>query len=358
MTRELYATVQNRTHYAVHGNTAAEVIVARADHNKEHMGLKSWKNAPDGKIVKTDVSIAKNYLEKEELAEVNEIVTMYLDYATRQARRHIPMTMEDWKTKLDAFLRFNDAEVLQDKGKVTAAIAKEFAEYYELNQKYQQDYQIAEILKGQPSEARVKKVSHSSFDERVSVVNLLFAGVRQAVRDAVLQEDVLEKVFEVLKSLKEPQEGGNLVQRLGDFVDNLRAERERKQTEGLLERREDRTIRKAVEVLEGYVTILKKEQTENWEEAFDIVKNAFGEYRASWDAVWDESGSTLEYAFDFMEAAFYNSQEMVIFVSGINTDYSCVRFLETYECERYIRYNRDLLFEDASQEIRRRIEEL
>ena len=237
-------------------------------------------------------------------------------------------------------------------------IAKEFAEYYELYQKYQQDYQIAEILKGQPSEAMVKKVSHASFDERVSVVNLLFSGVRQAVRDAVLQEDVLEKVFEVLKSLKEPQESGNLVQRLGDFVDNLRAERERKQTEGLLERREDRTIRKAVEVLEGYVTLLKKEQTENWEEAFDIVKNAFGEYRASWDAVWDESGSTLEYAFDFMEAAFYNSQEMVIFVSGINTDYSCVRFLETYECERYIRYNRDLLFEDASQEIRRRIEEL
>lgn len=94
----------------------------------DFMGLKSWKNAPDGKIVKTDVSIAKNYLGKEELAELNEIVTMYLDYATRQARRHIPMTMEDWKTKLDAFLRFNDAEVLQDKGKVTAAIAKEFAE--------------------------------------------------------------------------------------------------------------------------------------------------------------------------------------------------------------------------------------
>ena len=87
VTREFYATVQNKMHYAVHGNTAEEVIVARADHNKEHMGLKSWKNAPDGKIVKTDVSIAKNYLEKEELAELNEIVTMYLDYATRQARR-------------------------------------------------------------------------------------------------------------------------------------------------------------------------------------------------------------------------------------------------------------------------------
>jgi hypothetical protein len=92
------------------------------------MGLTSWKNAPAGKIVKADVSIAKNYLLMDEMAELNEIVTMYLDYATRQARRHIPMTMEDWASKLDAFLQFNDAEVLQDKGKVTAAIAKAFAE--------------------------------------------------------------------------------------------------------------------------------------------------------------------------------------------------------------------------------------
>lgn len=127
-TKNFYATVQNKMHYAVHGMTAAEVIVNRADHKKEHMGLTSWKNAPDGKIVKTDVSVAKNYLEKEEMTELNEIVSMYLDYATRQARRRIPMTMEDWKSKLDAFLRFNDAEVLQNKGKVTAAIAKEFAE--------------------------------------------------------------------------------------------------------------------------------------------------------------------------------------------------------------------------------------
>lgn len=127
-TKNFYATVQNKMHYAVHGMTAAEMIVDRANHEKEHMGLTSWKNAPDGKIVKTDVSIAKNYLEKEEITELNEIVTMYLDYAIRQARRQIPMTMEDWKTKLDAFLRFNDAEVLENKGKVTAAIAKEFAE--------------------------------------------------------------------------------------------------------------------------------------------------------------------------------------------------------------------------------------
>ena len=127
-TRNFFATVQNKMHYAVHGNTAAEVIMARADHTKEHMGLTSWRNAPDGKIVKADVSVAKNYLSIDELQELNEIVTMYLDYATRQARRHIPMTMADWASKLDAFLQFNDAEILRDKGKVTAAIAKAFAE--------------------------------------------------------------------------------------------------------------------------------------------------------------------------------------------------------------------------------------
>ena len=127
-TKNFFATVQNKMHYAVHGSTAAEVIVARADHTKQHMGLTSWRNAPDGKIVKADVSIAKNYLSSVEMQELNEIVTMYLDYANRQARRHIPMTMADWASKLDAFLQFNDAEVLQDKGKVTAAIAKAFAE--------------------------------------------------------------------------------------------------------------------------------------------------------------------------------------------------------------------------------------
>ena len=127
-TKDFFATVQNKMHYAVHGNTAAEVIMTRADHTKEYMGLTSWKNAPDGKIVKADVSVAKNYLSIDEMQELNEIVTMYLDYAIRQARRHIPMTMEDWASKLDAFLQFNDAEILRDKGKVTAAIARVFAE--------------------------------------------------------------------------------------------------------------------------------------------------------------------------------------------------------------------------------------
>ena len=156
ITRDFFATVQNKMHFAIHGNTAAEVIVARADHMKEHMGLTSWQNAPQGKIVKADVSVAKNYLDRDEMQELNEIVTMYLDYATRQARRHIPMTMADWAGKLDAFLQFNDAEILQDHGKVTAAIAKAFAEsefekYRVLQDKsYQSDFDrlIAEGLQG------------------------------------------------------------------------------------------------------------------------------------------------------------------------------------------------------------------
>lgn len=127
-TKNFFAAVQNKMHYAVHHHTAAELIVSRADHTKEHMGLATWRNAPDGKIVKADVSVAKNYLHKDEMKELNEIVEMYLDYATRQARHHIPMTMADWAQKLDAFLRFNDADILENKGKVTQAIAKEFAE--------------------------------------------------------------------------------------------------------------------------------------------------------------------------------------------------------------------------------------
>ncbi len=121
--------------------------MARADHTKEHMGLTSWHNAPNEKIVKADVSIAKNYLSLNEIQELNKIVTMYLDYATRQARRHIPMAMADWATKLDAFLQFNNADILQDKGKVTPAIAKAFAEsefeQYRIlqDQLYQSDFE-------------------------------------------------------------------------------------------------------------------------------------------------------------------------------------------------------------------------
>ncbi|GHU65513.1 toxin Fic [Clostridia bacterium] len=127
-TQIFFATVQNKLHFAIHGNTAAEVIVQRANHEKEHMGLTTWKNAPGGKIVKSDVSIAKNYLSLLEIQDLSEIVSMYLDYAARQARRRIPMTMQDWASKLDVFLEFNEEDVLEGSGTVSHAIAKAFAE--------------------------------------------------------------------------------------------------------------------------------------------------------------------------------------------------------------------------------------
>ena len=128
ITREFFASVQNKLHWAITGKTAAEIIVARADHKKEKMGLSSWKNSPKGKIRKSDVAVAKNYLSKKELRPLNRIVTMYLDYAEDQAEQGIVMTMKDWAEKLNAFLKFNQKDILQDSGKVTASIAKSFAE--------------------------------------------------------------------------------------------------------------------------------------------------------------------------------------------------------------------------------------
>ena len=127
ITKDFFKTVQNKMHYAVHGNTAAEVIVNRANHKKAHMGLTNWKNSPNGKIIASDVIVAKNYLTKEELKSLERIVTMYLDYAEDQAERHIPMTMEDWKGKLDVFLQFNERDVLDNPGKVSHKVAEGFA---------------------------------------------------------------------------------------------------------------------------------------------------------------------------------------------------------------------------------------
>jgi hypothetical protein len=127
-TKQFFAAVQNKLHWAITQKTAAEIIVNRADAKKQNMGLTSWKNAPDGDIRKTDVSIAKNYLDSQELDSLNRIVTMYLDYAEMQANKQKIMYMKDWANRLDAFLQFNEHEILTNAGKVTAEIAKAFAE--------------------------------------------------------------------------------------------------------------------------------------------------------------------------------------------------------------------------------------
>ena len=127
-TREFFANVQNKLHYAIHGQTAAELIKKRADSGAKNMGLTSWEGSPDGKILKTDVSVAKNYLSKEEMESLGRIVGAYLDLAEDRAKRKIPMTMEDWAKRLDEFLKFNEREILKDAGKISAEIAKDHAE--------------------------------------------------------------------------------------------------------------------------------------------------------------------------------------------------------------------------------------
>jgi hypothetical protein len=127
-THEFFAKVQNKMHFAIHGRTAAEVVYDRADAGKPHMGLKTWKEAPDGKIIKSDVSIAKNYLTRDEMRSLELIVSAYLDLAENRARRHIPMTMEDWAKRLDIFLEADDHAILHDAGSISAEIAKSRAE--------------------------------------------------------------------------------------------------------------------------------------------------------------------------------------------------------------------------------------
>ena len=127
-TREFFAKVQNKLHYAIHGHTASELIKIRANSTKLHMGLTTWESAPDGKIVKTDISVAKNYLSSEELGSLGKIVNAYLELAEDRAKRKIPMTMEDWVKRLDKFLEFDEREILKDAGKITAKIAKDHAE--------------------------------------------------------------------------------------------------------------------------------------------------------------------------------------------------------------------------------------
>jgi hypothetical protein len=127
-TKRFFATVQNKLHWAIHGQTAAEVIVNRADAKKQHMGLTSWKDAPSGKIQKFDVGVAKNYLSEDEMAQLVRLVNAYLDVAEDMALRKMPMTMQDWETRLNRFIAATDREILQDAGKVTAEIAKAHAE--------------------------------------------------------------------------------------------------------------------------------------------------------------------------------------------------------------------------------------
>jgi len=160
LTQDFFATVQNKLHFAIHAHTAAELIKDRANSQKPHMGLTSWKYSPTGKILPTDVAIAKNYLSKDELEKLDRFTTMYLDYAENMALRNVPLTMADWATRLDAFLQFNEYEILNNPGKVSGAVAKSFdeAEF--------EKYQLAQDKTFESDfDREVKKLMHKKPDK-------------------------------------------------------------------------------------------------------------------------------------------------------------------------------------------------
>jgi hypothetical protein len=157
-TQTFFRTVQNKLHWAVTGKTAAELIAERADAGKPSMGLTTWKNAPTGKILKSDVSVAKNYLIEREIKELERIVSMYLDYAENQAARQIPMKMADWVAKLDAFLQFNEYEVLANAGKVSAEVGKRLAEEQYDEFRVRQDREFESDFEGEVKRIESKRV--------------------------------------------------------------------------------------------------------------------------------------------------------------------------------------------------------
>ncbi|TRX51887.1 virulence RhuM family protein [Fulvivirga sp. M361] len=161
ITQTFYKTVQNKLHWAITGHTAAEIIKERANASKPHMGLTTWKHAPEGKVLKTDVSVAKNYLSEKELKDLNRIVTMYLDFAELQAERQNAMKMNDWVSKLDGFLQFNDYKVLKDAGKISATIAKQLAE-----QEYQKFRTEQDKAFESDFDKEVKKITQKGKDKR------------------------------------------------------------------------------------------------------------------------------------------------------------------------------------------------
>lgn len=227
-------------------------------------------------------------------------------------------------------------------------IAKDFANYLELYHKYRQDYQVDEILAGRVREDLYRKLERAPFDERLSVVSLLLAKLTGQFREALLQEERTGFLMEQLKRYPEAEEG------LSSIIQELRAEYEEKRKKELLSRLEDRLYRQVSALLEDYERIIRDEDRTDRDAVWARLKELFRAETDRYQKLADLGGQMLEYGFDFMEAAFGGSQEMVIFITELNSNRFCVAFLQEYQCDRYYEYNKSLLFEDREQELRKR----
>ena len=233
------------------------------------------------------------------------------------------------------------------------AIAKDFANYLELYYTYENDYQVDAILRGEIREELCQKVSRAPFDEKLSVISLLLTRLGTAFRGVTEEEQRLELLMKYLKTYSGREENGPA--RLDAVLSDLSGQWEEKRKEELLSRAEDRRFRKVMGELENWCRIIRSRNLDDPEETWQTVKELFGGARDRYEQSWDEAGAMLEHGFDFMEAAFGDSQEMVVFVTNLNTSYYCVRFLQEYECQRYYQYNKKLLFEDREGELKKRI---
>lgn len=252
-------------------------------------------------------------------------------------------------------------------------IAKDFANYLELYHKYQQDYQVDEILSGTIRESICDKLSRAPFDERLSVMSLILAKLNGQFKEVLLKADMLERLMELLKQMDPEQiealqkegQGRNRgivsmtqpSERLEALLNGVQVERDYKKESKLLSRAEDRQYQEMMKVLDRCLQTLKGEGIQDSQKAWERIREMFGEESDRYEASFETAGQMLEHGFDFMEAAFGDSQEMVVFVTGLNTGYFSIRFLQEYACQRYFQYNKKLLFDDREREILARIRE-
>ncbi|MCD8073771.1 MAG: AAA family ATPase [Lachnospiraceae bacterium] len=315
--------------------------------------------------VEPDYTVWKEYAQKE---QIHSAVISYLDTrpgsfykmeTTVDGRKFAtPRGWEDLSTMLKVYETLGkemDREVVVQYIQ-HELIAKDFANYLELYRKYQIDYQLEAVLSGHIDEALLKKAAHASFDERLSVVHLLLARCRESFAAQIRQEEASLLLFEQLKQLKERLLCGSAC--LTDQISGFRQEYEQKKTAGLLSREQDRRYRQAAEQLEAWEHHLQTSGLQEPKESFAWIKEQFDLGQDALDKSFQKAAAMLEHAFDFIETAFGNGQETVIFVTNLNTDYYCIRFLQQYDCERYYRYNKELLFEERSRSIETRLKEL
>ncbi len=322
--------------------------------------------------VEADFPVWREYAQQ---VNIHPVILSYLDIK-KQNFCHIETTVdgklfatprgwEDLSRLIEVYEKLNkiaDREVIfqyiQHPG-----IAKDFANYLELYYKYQKDYEIQEILNGQVQEGIYKKLERAAFDERLSVMSLLLAALNQGFQEVANKQERVEELLRIFRRLKpknynQQTEYKSSVEYLAGLAAGMQAERKYKLESKLLSKKEDHLYQDVMQILEKILQEIKAEHRQTVEEVWEKVSEVFEKENGIYESLFDQCGERLEHVFDFMEAAFGSSQEMVVFVTGLNTSFYSIEFLQQYQCERYYQYNKLLLFDDQEKEMLRKIEKL